>query len=66
MVPPLASPLVVDPPLVLATDMFGRTDGTPLAYLDSGAQLTVVLDPACLENVTTAPAGHHLKGAVEG
>ena len=64
--PPLAPSIGADSPIVLAMDMFGRTDGTATAYVDSGAQLTVVRDAACLEDVTVAPAGHHLKGAVEG
>ena len=63
---PVHSAPMAGAPLVLATDMFGRADATPIAYVDSGAQLTVVRDAACLEDVTVAPAGHHLKGAVEG
>ena len=63
---PLAFPTAVDAPLVLANDMIVRADALSTGYLDSGAQLTVVLDAACLDNVTVAPAGHYLKGAVEG
>jgi hypothetical protein len=53
----------------LATDLDATYLTWPdarVAFLDSGNQLTVVVDAALLEDVCPAAAGQHLRGAVNG